>query len=139
MSIVRWNPFPEFDASFSRGMRQNASAVRRADWAPLVDIREDDQSFLLEVEVPAVASEDLSVSMTEGLLTVSGSSQASEDLAERSLRRSERRRGAFSRTFKLPEGVETDAISAEMKEGVLYLSIPKKQAIKQEIEIKVAT
>ena len=138
MSIVRWNPFPEFDASF-RGMSQNARAVRRADWAPLVDIREDDQSFLLEVEVPAVASEDLSVSMTEGLLTVSGSSQASEDLEERSLRRSERRRGAFSRTFKLPEGVEADAISAEMKEGVLYLSVPKKQAIKQEIEIKVAT
>ena len=138
MSIVRWNPFPEFDASF-KGMSQNARAVRRADWAPLVDIREDDQSFVLEVEVPAVASEDLSVSMTEGLLTVSGSSQASEDLEERSLRRSERRRGAFSRTFKLPEGVDTDAISAEMKEGVLYLSVPKKQAIRQEIEIKVAT
>ena len=138
MSIVRWSPFPEFDSSF-RGMSQNTRAVRRADWAPLVDIREDDQSFVLEVEVPAVASEDLSVSMTEGLLTVSGSSQASEDLEERSLRRSERRRGAFSRTFKLPEGVETDAISAEMKEGVLYLSVPKKQAIKQEIEIKVAT
>ena len=138
MSIVRWNPFPEFDSSI-RGINQNARAVRRADWAPLVDIREDDQSFVLEVEVPAVASEDLSVSMTEGLLTVSGSSQVSEDLEERSLRRSERRRGAFSRTFKLPEGVETDAISAEMKEGVLYLSVPKKQAIKQEIEIKVAT
>ena len=138
MSIVRWNPFPEFDAS-CRGMSQTARAVRRADWAPLVDIREDEQSFVLEVEVPAVASEDLSVSMTEGLLTVSGSSQASEDLEERSLRRSERRRGAFSSTFKLPEGVDTDAISAEMKEGVLYLSVPKKQAIKQEIEIKVAT
>ena len=138
MSIVRWSPFPEFDASF-RGMSQNTRAVRRADWAPLVDIREDDQSFVLEVEVPAVASEDLSVSMAEGLLTVSGSSQASEDLEERSLRRSERRRGAFSRTFKLPEGVVTDAISAEMKEGVLYLIVPKKQAIKQEIEIKVAT
>ena len=138
MSIVRWSPFHELDSSF-RGMSQNAGAVRRADWVPLVDIREDDQSFVLEVEVPAVASEDLSVSMTEGLLTVSGSSQASEDLDERSLRRSERRRGAFSRTFKLPEGVETDAISAEMKEGVLYLSVPKKHAIKQEIEIKVAT
>ncbi len=138
MSIVRWSPFSEFD-SVLRGIDQNAQVLRRADWVPLVDIRENEQAFTLEVEVPSVAAGDISVSVVEGLLNVTGKSKSAEDGEESSLHRSERVRGSFSRSFKLPEAVDVESISAEIKEGVLYLNVPKKQTLKREVEIKVLT
>jgi len=136
MSIVRWSPFPEFDSVF-RGINQNTKALRRADWVPLVDIRENEQAFTLEVEVPSVAAGDLSVSVAEGLLNVTGKSQSAENGEESNLHRSERLRGSFSRSFTLPESVDVESISAEIKEGVLYLNVPKKPTLKHEVEIKV--
>ena len=138
MSIVRWSPFPELD-SVLRGVGQNTRALRRADWVPLVDVRENDQAFVLEVEVPSVAVHDLSVSVVEGLLSVTGTSQSKEDDVDSNLHRSERLRGSFSRSFRLPDSVDIENISAEMKEGVLYLTVPKKQTLKHEVEIKVLT
>jgi len=138
MSIVRWSPFSEFDSVF-RGIDQNPKVLRRADWVPLVDIRENEQAFTLEVEVPSVAAGDISVSVVEGLLNVTGKSQLAEDGEESNLHRSERVRGSFSRSFKLPEAADVESISAEMKEGVLYLNVPKKQTLKREVEIKVLT
>ena len=138
MSIVRWSPFPELD-SVLRGVGQNTRALRRSDWVPLVDVRENDQAFVLEVEVPSVAVHDLSVSVVEGLLSVTGTSQSKEDDVESNLHRSERLRGSFSRSFRLPDSVDIESISAEMKEGVLYLTAPKKQTLKHEVEIKVLT
>jgi len=136
MSIVRWSPFPELD-SVLREMGQNTRALRRADWVPLVDVRENDQAFVLEVEVPSVAVHDLSVSVVEGVLSVTGTSQSKEDDLDSNLHRSERLRGSFSRSFRLSDGVDIESISAEMKEGVLYLTVPKKQTLKHEVEIKV--
>ena len=138
MSIVRWSPFPELD-SVLREMGQNTRALRRADWVPLVDVRENDQAFVLEVEVPSVAVHDLSVSVVEGVLSVTGTSQSKEDDLDSNLHRSERLRGSFSRSFRLSDGVDIESISAEMKEGVLYLTVPKKQTLKHEVEIKVLT
>ena len=138
MSIVRWSPFPELD-SVLREMGQNTRALRRADWVPLVDVRENDQAFVLEVEVPSVAVHDLSVSVVEGVLSVTGTSQSKEDDLDSNLHRSERLRGSFSRSFRLSDGVDIENISAEMKEGVLYLTAPKKQTLKHEVEIKVLT
>ena len=138
MSIVRWSPFPELD-SVLRGVGQNTRALRRADWVPLVDVRENDQAFVLEVEVPSVAVHDLSVSVVEGVLSVTGTSQSKEDDVDSNLHRSERLRGSFSRSFRLSDGLDIESISAEMKEGVLYLTVPKKQTLKHEVEIKVLT
>ena len=138
MSIVGWSPFPELD-SVLRRVGQNTRALRRADWVPLVDVRENDQAFVLEVEVPSVAVHDLSVSIVEGLLSVTGTSQSKEDDVDSNLHRSERLRGSFSRSFRLPDSVDIENISAEMKEGVLYLTVPKKQTLKHEVEIKVLT
>jgi HSP20 family protein len=118
-------------------MGQNTRALRRADWVPLVDVRENDQAFVLEVEVPSVAVHDLSVSVVEGVLSVTGTSQSKEDDLDSNLHRSERLRGSFSRSFRLSDGVDIESISAEMKEGVLYLTVPKKQTLKHEVEIKV--
>jgi HSP20 family protein len=139
MNVVRWSPFREFDNLF-QALERPSVPVRRADWLPLVDIRETPQNYQIDVEVPAVASEDLSVSVAENVLTVSGErrSVVEEDQKEGRVHRTERRYGKFVRSFQLPKDADTDAISATNRDGVLYLKIAKLVEDKaRTIEVKV--
>ena len=136
MSLVRWNLPGEFDSSL-REIDKSSSALRRADWVPLVDIRENAAAYMIDVEVPAVASGDLSVTTVDGLLTVSGKSERPKKDQGYQYHRSERRQGSFVRTFKLPEEADAEDISAEIKKGVLYLSVPKRAEVQpRKVEIK---
>lgn len=137
MNVVRWSPFHEFDNIFQTLERSNAP-VRRADWLPLVDIRETENDYQIDVEVPAIAREDLSVNVADGVLTVSGERKATETSAETGKQhRVERRYGRFVRNFQLPEDADVEAISAENRDGVLYLRINKRESAKRRsIEVK---
>jgi len=136
MNVARWKPFSDFEAVL-RDYNRAGQGLRRADWVPLVDVRESESAYLIDVEVPAVASDDLSVSIAENLLTVTGKSQNAEHENEESYYRSERRRGSFSRSFRLPKDADAEAISAETKDGVLYLEVAKKaETVPRNIEIK---
>lgn len=139
MNVVRWSPFREFDNLF-QSLERSSAPVRRADWLPLVDIRESERDYQIDVEVPAVALEDLSVSVADGVLTVSGERKATESEEENGrLHRVERRYGRFVRNFQLPDDADAEAISAESKDGVLYLKIAKReQALSRNIEVKVS-
>ncbi len=139
MNVVRWSPFREFDGLF-RALDRPVPAVRRADWLPLVDIRETESEYQIDVEVPAVASEDLSVAIREGVLTVSGErKEESSSEAEGKVHRVERRYGKFVRNFQLPEDADAEAIEAESRDGVLYLKIAKRaEAEARRIDIKSA-
>ena len=139
MNLVRWTPFGEFD-HLVRSLEQSQSPVRRADWLPLVDIRESAESYHIDVEVPAVASEDLSVTVAEGVLRGSGErrSAVTDDDHNRT-HRTERRSGRFERSFSLPEDADPEAISAESRDGVLYLSIAKRvPEVAKKIDVKVS-
>ena len=137
MNVVRWSPFREFDNLF-QALERPTAPVRRADWLPLVDIRETPQDYQIDVEVPAVASEDLSVSVADGALTVSGERKSVEEDNEGRVHRTERRYGRFVRSFRLPEDADTDAISAESRDGVLYLKIGKQASTEAKtIDVKV--
>lgn len=135
MNVVRWSPFRELDNLF-QALDRPSAPVRRADWLPLVDIRETEADYQIDVEVPAVATEDLSVSVSEGVLTVTGERKA-ENQENGRLHRVERRFGRFVRNFQLPEDADHDSISAESRDGVLYLKIAKREAaVARSIEIK---
>ena len=138
MDVVRWKPFSEFNSAL-RDHDRSGYGLRRADWAPLVDVREGENAYLIDVEVPAVAAEDLTVNVVENLLTVTGEAQIAGKNESENYFRSERRRGSFSRSFRLPKDANPEAITAEIKDGVLYLKIPKKpEALARNIEIKAA-
>ena len=126
MNVVRWSPFREFDQML-RALDRSSAPVRRADWLPLVDIRETPEAYEIDVEVPAVASEDLEVNLVERVLTVSGErkSVVERDEAQNRTHRSERRFGKFVRSFQLPQDADADAITATNRDGVLYLRIAK--------------
>ena len=139
MNVVRWSPFREFD-NFFQAMERPTPALRRADWLPLVDIRETDTAYQIDVEVPAVAADDLSVSVTDGVLSVSGERKVAEESdADGKVHRVERRYGKFVRNFQLPDDADADAINAENKDGVLYIAIPKREAaVTKSITVKVS-
>ena len=139
MNVVRWSPFREFDNLF-QALERPAAPMRRADWLPLVDIRETAQDYQIDVEVPAVASEDLSVDVADNVLTVSGErkSAVTDEDQEGRVHRTERRYGKFVRSFQLPKDADTNAISATSRDGVLYLKITKQaEAAAKTIEVKV--
>ena len=140
MNVVRWSPFREFDNLLSAFDRPLAP-VRRADWLPLVDIRENETEYQIDVEVPAVASDDLSVSVADGVLTVSGERKSveREEGKDERVHRVERRYGRFVRNFQLPEDADFESIAAESRDGVLYLKIAKRASAKpQDIEVKIS-
>ena len=139
MNVVRWSPFREFDNLF-QALERPTAPMRRADWLPLVDIRETEQDYQIAVEVPAVASEDLSVSVSDHVLTVSGErrSVVEDESNEGRVHRTERRYGKFQRSFQLPKDADTDAVTASSRDGVLYLKIAKYlQPAAKTIEVKV--
>lgn len=92
-------------------------------WAPAVEISEEDKFFFVSVDVPGVKKEDIELEVKDNRLFVSGERKASAD--KEKVLRSERRYGKFSRIFTLPQDVDTDAIEARFEEGVLTVTVPK--------------
>ncbi len=136
MSISRqslWNT----GTSFNRDLRQvfdrlisneetDQSNVVTSQWAPRVDIREEDKRFVIFADIPGVDPKDIEVNMDKGILTIKGE-RSSESVAENGqLTRIERSSGTFYRRFALPDSADAENISASGKHGVLEISIPKK-------------
>lgn len=125
MSIVQWNPWREFDDLFTRVAGPPGESVAGSDWLPPVDITETEKDFRIDLEIPAVAAGDVDVSFKDGVLTVSGERRSETESGEGKRHRIERRWGRFSRSFRLPENVNPEAIDARIRDGVLYLVVGK--------------
>lgn len=143
MSIVHWNPWREFDDLFTRVSAAPGEALARSEWLPPVDITETESAYRIDVELPAVSAEQVDVSVKDGVLTVSGErtgqSESTEGSAAGKRHRVERRWGKFSRSFRLPENVDEESIEARHRDGVLYLTIAKKdKAQPRRIEVSAA-
>lgn len=126
MSIVRWNPLREFDDLFTRGSFYPSESLARSEWLPPVDISETESDYRINVEIPAVAADDVSVTVKDGVLTVAGErSRETEDGGKS--HRIERSYGRFTRSFRLPENVDENAVVASSKDGILYLVLAKRE------------
>ena len=106
-----------------------------ADWIPFVDITENDNSFMIKAELPEVKKDDVNVSIDKNILTLSGERRA--QLKDEKEHRIERSYGSFSRSFSLPDNIDDSKISAENKDGMLYLTIPKAAAKEKLKQIKI--
>jgi HSP20 family protein len=108
------------------------------DWVPAVDIKEEDEQFVLHADLPGVAPEDIEVSMENGMLTISGHRHSESKTEEENYRRIERSSGDFYRRFSLPENTDPDNITANGKNGVLEIVIPKVQKAEgKKIDVQV--
>ena len=107
-------------------------------WMPTVDISETENGFEIRAELPGVCEKDVNVSVSNNLLIIKGEKHQEAKTDGKNYHRVERRYGSFQRSFMLPRHIETDAIKAEFKDGVLTLGILKAEAAKPtEIPITV--
>lgn len=123
------NVFPDevrhaFDRFF-QAEEGDASNVVTSQWAPRVDIREDEQRFVILADIPGVDPAQIEVSMDKGILTIKGERLGSVDQGGK-FTRVERARGVFHRRFTLPDSADAEGITATGKFGVLEIVIPKK-------------
>ena len=141
MNIVRWNPFHEFDQVFDRYVAPAPGSFvpNGHDWRPLVDIRETDDAYRVDLELPAVDPKDVSITFKDGILSVAGERQFANDDKSGRVHRSERHYGKFTRSFRLPEDADADAIRATAKDGVVSIAVAKSaKAAAREIEVELA-
>ena len=130
--ITRWEPFRNmsnlqeqvnrlFDASF-RGKEESTLTA----WAPSVDIYETENELVVKADIPDVNEKDIDVRVENNMLTIRGERKFEQKVKEENYLRVERTYGTFSRSFTLPNTINTEAIKAEYKQGVLTVELPKR-------------
>lgn len=122
---MAWDPLRDLLALQERATRSVGTAA--ASTAPPVDLYETADSYVLMVEVPGVAREAISLSVRDGHLTLAGQRPHGVAKPDR-YHRIERSYGAFARTFAFETPIDGDAISADLKDGVLTVHVPKREA-----------
>lgn len=131
MSLIRYEPVSLFDQfnhdlnRFFTQTRPTANGGETRDWTPAVDIREEDDRFLLIADIPGVKRDDVEVTLEDGVLTIKGERRTETEETREGFHRKERVHGAFLRQFTLPDTVNPDSISANVTDGVLEIGIPK--------------
>ena len=146
--LTRYDPFgamrqlrEEMNQAFGHALAANddGSNVVTSRWTPAVDVKEEDNRFVICADIPGVEPNDIEVTMENGNLTIRGERKAeSKDDSQPGFQRVERVHGTFYRRFTLPDTADAEAISANGAHGVLEIVIPKK-AVVQPKRIQVAT
>lgn len=134
MSMTRYNPWSLFDQlqrelnmPMNKFDTDENGNIATANWAPAVDIKEDDKAFTLLADIPGVDPDDIEVTMDKGVLTVKGERQSEKKTEEENYKRVERQYGVFYRRFTLPDSADADGIDAQSEHGVLKITIPKQE------------
>jgi len=146
MKLVRWEPFGSDFARMANRLNrafdlrfQDSDRESLGIWNPPVDIFEDKDGVVLNAELPGMKKEDIELRVENNVLTLQGERKRENETKEEGYFRSERAYGTFSRSFSLPTSVDTSKVSAEYKDGVLSVSLPKAEEAKpKQIDVKVA-
>jgi HSP20 family protein len=125
MTVVRYEPWGLLNR-LRRELDQGFDSVSHdASWTPAVDIHEEEKQFVVRADLPGVKPGDIEITAERGVLALRGQRVFERRSDDGHYSRVERVSGKFVRTFTLPENVQTDAIKAQFKDGVLELTIPK--------------
>ena len=146
-----WDPFRELEEMHNRltsffGRRLpllrgpgEAEEMTLATWTPRVDVAEDDKEYVISVELPGVKKDEVNVSVEDRVLSISGERKSEREEKGKQYHRIEQSYGTFMRSFTLPEGVAGEKLSADFRDGILRVHVPKKEGAKtKEIEVKVS-
>ncbi len=140
--LTRFQPFREYSTLQDRVFRESYSgsqddSLATSSFAPAVDVYEDEHKVTLKIEVPGIEEKDIDVRVENQTLTVHGERKIEKEEKEENYRRVERQYGSFTRTFTLPQTVDTENVSANYDKGVLKIALPKKAEAKPK-QIKVS-
>src|ERR1700719_1389709 len=150
--LTRWEPLREFSNMhdrmnrMSRLFRESYSpeapeeALTTTNFAPPVDIYEDEHNITLKLEVPGIDEKDIDVRIENSTLTVHGERKIEKEEKEENFRRVERQYGSFTRSFTLPSSVDTGQVSANYEKGLLKINLAKKAEAKpKQIKVNVGS
>lgn len=148
MTLTRWQPYRDLanlrrqfnrmfdDSDFYR--EGEDSSISTAAWHPAADIYENKDEYVFKVELPGISKDDIGIEFEKGTLTIKGERKAEKEVKEENCHRFERAYGMFSRSFSLPRNVDDKKISANMKDGILEVKVPKAEEAKAKtIPIKI--
>jgi HSP20 family protein len=121
-TLTRWRPFAELELLRSRMDRLFDDAM--GAWTPAIDVQRDDDKLIVRADVPGIKPDEITVEVDEGLLTLSGEHEETEEEKGTDFVRRERRYGSFRRAIALPRNVDADAITAVTQDGVLEVTVP---------------
>jgi HSP20 family protein len=143
-SITRWDPFrnltafqDHFNRVFESSLKANQDNSTLTTWAPAVDIYETENELVLKADLPDVDEKDIDIRIENNMLTIRGERKFEQSVKEDNYLRVERTYGTFSRSFSLPNSVNTEAIQATYKNGVLSVQLPKRAESKPK-QVKVS-
>jgi len=146
-TITRWEPFRGLSTLQDQMNRLFADTLFRGHsnesalttWVPAVDIYETEDALVVKADLPDVNEKDLDIQVENNILTIRGERKFERDVKEDNYLRVERAYGSFSRSFSLGNTVNTEAIKAEYRDGVLTLTIAKREEAKpKQVKVSVA-
>ena len=140
MRVIKWEPFRDvddvFDRFFAETLRRwprageaGTAATQAREWAPLADVSETDDEYVIKAELPEVRKEDVNLTVQDGVLTLSGERRQEKRDEQERVHRVERFYGSFARRFALPENADEQGIRAESRDGVIVIHIPKQRVV----------
>jgi len=140
MNLVKWTPWREMDVFNDQMSRlfngpylpamPSSGEFNPMDWRPVVDIFEENDNIVIKADLPGVDKDHIEVDLKDRVLTLKGERSHENEVNEDKFYKKETVYGKFQRSFTLPADVNPDKISAEFKDGVLKIEIPKPEAAK---------
>jgi len=144
MNLTRWDPLRELDSLSSRMNQMFPVTVRRsddatfADWAPAVDVQETDKEYLIKADLPEIKKDDMKIAIDEGVLSMEGERKQEKEEKNKKFHKVERIYGKFVRRMALPSDVDEGKVTAEFKDGVLNVHLPKAANAKpHSVDVKI--
>lgn len=141
MNVVRYEPWSLLrrfqddvnqlfgESRLGNGGEVDRSSIFTSNWSPAVDIKEENDRFVLKADIPGVAPSDIEVTMEDGVLTIKGERRHEAQEDTNGYKRIERSYGTFYRRFSLPDSANAEGVTATGKDGVLEVVIPKHEKV----------
>jgi HSP20 family protein len=145
--LTRFEPYREFatlqdrlNRLFQNSFGESQDSLTTSSFSPAVDVYEDEHAVNLKIEVPGIDEKDLDIRVENNTLTVHGERKFEKEEKEENFRRVERQYGSFTRSFSLPQTVDSENVSANYDKGMLKISLPKKAEAKpKQIKVNVGS
>jgi HSP20 family protein len=155
MALIRWRPRTELDPfrdltgiqdeinrlfDWTLGRRPfEGAGLLQGEWAPAIDIAENENSVFVKAELPGLTEKDIDVNILGDTLTIKGEKKKEEEKKEQNYYRLERSYGSFQRTVSLPSAVHAEKCRASFKNGILEIEMPKKEEAKpKQVKVNVS-
>lgn len=138
MSLIKWEPFDDFDRVFRDLSLSPALKMSNANFDLACDVYEDGSNLVAEMNLPGLNGDQIDVEVEDNHLRISGRREEVQEKKEKSHYAKEIRRGSFERLIPLPDLVMQDKVEAEYEDGVLKVTMPKREAVgENKVKVKI--